>query len=764
MKKIISISFSIIFVLGLATEVFSPGVGQHIAHAAVESESQVISNPAPLKVELQAEPEDLVSFRRLGLSEEFLYGPYDSTRVRFSPPMTWKLQEGAELNLIITAYEVMNDAKNAPVYTGGAIAGSLNVTFNNQLITTLVLQSGQNVIYKIPIPLEALKPTRLDGRHELFLFLDASVDCDYDYHHTTAVIEPESAFLLPHDLIGPPVELSHLPKPFFQSGAFQVDPAVIVVPDQLTMEELRAAMSVAAGFGRLTGGRLPLSLTTESQLTQDVRKASNLIFVGKDASLPSLAEADLPATAGVSGAQAEDGVIQIAQSPWEPSKVVLSAGGSYDTGVLKAALALSTGFVQLGARSDLSVVAEVQADAPLTAVPVDRTLADLGYSAETVTGVGTNEFFYEFFFPPGQTSNEDAYFEIHFSHSDLLNYGRSGGVVLLNGQPIGSLRLDDDNSKLTKERIYIPASLLLPGNNQLSVRVELTMLDFCATFAGDELWFTVFPESTLHIPLAPASVLPLGLRDLGNYPYPFIRFPNLNSLAFVLPQSNLSAWQIATQVVFQMGARANAVIYEPMVIYADQANAEALKDYDAIMVGMFDELPVLAEINQQLPAPFDAESGLASQKGSRVIYRVPQGTSLGYLELLASPWNSANTVLVVLGSTPEGLVWSGAGLTVPALRNQICGDFSILQDERVVCSDSRTGAGTGSIVATLEPGAQQEIAQTTPAVAQSPGQESSPPLATRKDWILPVVLGMVALMILIFGAAIVSSSRSRGKQ
>jgi hypothetical protein len=710
-----------------------------------------------------ADPEDTVSFGVLGLSEVYLYGPYDALRVRFSLPPTWELGEGAELRLVMSASVINEGVANAPLYTGGAIAGSLDVTFNGQLISSLALQSGRNVLYQVSIPVDALVPVRSDGRHELYLFLNAGIDCDLDFHRTTLLISPESALILPHELVSPPVSLAQLPKPFYAQGLFLIDPAAIIVPDAPSAAELQAALTVAASFGRLTAGNLPLTLLPQGRLSE-VQETANLIFVGKSSELqglPTIREAVPPI------AQAEDGVLQIALSPWNPARVLLTVTGETDAGVVKAAQALSTGRLQTGDETDLAVIADVRSDLAVGEIPAtDRSFADLGAEVQTITGIGTNDLFFSFYIPPGQVANPDAYLDLVYTHSDLVDYGRSGAIIFLNGQPLGSVRLNDENSRLTTERFSIPASLLLPGDNQLVVQAELAPLDECTAFDWDSMWFTIFPDSLLHIPLSPAPFVTNLLRDLGVYPYPFVGDPTLGSLAFIVPQGDLLAWQTAARIAFGMSNRANGALYQLSVAFADQAPEDLLRTRDLILVGQPDQLPLLQELNDELPAPFEAGSNLAVERDSQVLYRIPVGTSLGYLQLVPSKWSSTNTVLAVLGSTPQGLTWAGDALIVGTLRSKLNGDFAVVQGEQVLSSDSRRSAGTGNLAATLAPTAgvvvEPEAAPTITPIPVQPASPGAQPPAPDNNWILPVVIGLGALMVIVLGVAIVSGLRSGG--
>ena len=164
---------------------------------------------------------------------------------------------------------------------GEPVGATMDITFNGRLITTLILLNGPDQVYRVNIPDKALQPIRSDGRHELLLFLNAGLDCDYEFHHTLAIVSAQSFFILPHKLVPPPIDLALLPRPIYQLDSFLPGAATVVIPDSPTSDELRAALITAASLGRMSGGNLPVQFTRSSQITPDQQLKSDLVFVGK---------------------------------------------------------------------------------------------------------------------------------------------------------------------------------------------------------------------------------------------------------------------------------------------------------------------------------------------------------------------------------------------------------------------------------------------------------------------------------------------------
>jgi hypothetical protein len=194
--------------------------------------------------------------------------------------------------------------------------------------------------------------------------------------------------------------------------------------------------------------------------------------------------------------------------------------------------------------------------------------------------------------------------------------------------------------------------------------------------------------------------------------------------------------------------------------YASKVPDEFRSNYELVLVGKASQLPLIAELGSKLPAPFDSGSDVAQETVFEVIYRIPANVSIGYLELLAAPWNSSRSILAVLGSTDEGITFSANALTTPAILTKLAGNFAVVRNEQVITGDTRLGVGTGNISATLVPEAPQVTQM--PTLQPAPVTPAEPlPFANQTTWILPAV-GILALLILIvLLVAFLTSRRSQ---
>jgi cellulose synthase operon protein B len=703
----------------------------------------------------------VIRFDMLGESDTLLRGPYGTKNIRFGLPANWAFEEGATVQLIMTA-NLITDATQT-VAEGQFIGATLNVSFDNESVATVPVLAGSNVAYDIPIPSTALDSPLSDGRHELELFLDAGNDCtDAETNRqTSVVISSSSHFTIPFAEQEPVIDLTMLPRPIFQRDSiFPVDVS-LVVPDSPSAAEMQAALTVASSFGRMSGGEMGVNLVPMSDLTPQMRTDSQLIFVGKSSSLSLLQGAALPSplqgnSFAAPGMQDDDGILQMAVSPWNTGRAVLVVGGNSDPGVVKAAQALSNDNIQTVGDRSLALIANVlppTTSRPNTSIPQEmRTFSDLGYGILTMSGVGRAEQTVRFSMPPGFVATGDAYLDLAFNHSGLLDFNRSGLTVFLNGNLIGSVLLSQQTATTTTQRIKIPVSSLETNINELKFEVDLAPLSQCSFLDFSNLWFSILPESVLNLPLSAATADAVTLRDLGSYPYPFTSEPTLSNLAFVLSKDDPSSWNAAAQVALQLGRQAAGALFNPGVAFDGEIPEDIRNGRNLIVVGLPTDLPILEELNQSLPAPFEVGSNVAVLQGQQVAYRFPAESDLGFLELLASPWNSERVILAVAGSTAEGVRQAAAALTQPLLRSRLKGNFVLVNNESLSVADTRTGLGLASVSA--QGGAAAEIPVTSGQTAAEPAQ--APVFSSGNVSWIPMVVGglLIAILLVIIIAAI----------
>lgn len=691
----------------------------------------------------------IISFARLGATDQSLSGVFDGTRYLFSTPANWELESGAQVQLDMTIFFPLGNEQQR-------LGGFLEVRFNRVLIGTVELtRSGERRV-TFNIPDQALTPVRGDGRHELDVTLDNPAGCDVAPSERTAVvIRATSHFIFPHTRIPLDTDLRNLPRPIFQ-GSFEPDQATIVVPDTPSITDLQAALTVAASFGRLTEGRLQVDLTTVRGLAPQSRTGRHLILVGRHTGLaPLVRNLALPAAFNeqgfdAPGATPDDGILQMIVSPWNSERAVLLVSGGTEAGVVKAARALSSVPVRVNHRPDVAVVRDLLVAPTEAPVAIDQRLSDLGLEPRVIRDrVGT--FDLRFNLPPGQQLDDGAYLDLVFNHAATVDFGQSSISVGLNGVPIGSVRLSDETTRVTTNRITLPPSAARSGANILTIQTNLAPLSLCTDTRNVDLWATIWPESALHLPMKPATAEPRRTFNLSSYPLPFTLDPALATTAFVVPQNAPVAWKAAAWLAFHMGRQTRDAIVQPIAAFADNVPADVRATRDLLIIGRPSDLPILTDLSSVLPAPFDPGSNVPRSVDMPVVYRVPPDASVAYLQLATAPWNPGRVVVAALGSDDASIEQAALMLVDPRQRSRLTSTLAIVDPQQRVTLGNRRAIVTGlsptpATTATpiAEPTAQPTSQPVQPTPTPAPGASSSS---------LPLLLA--ALVAAIIGVGVV---------
>jgi len=722
----------------------------------------LFETPTPTASDALATEADLnvISFTTLRRNEIQLVGPYDGTAFSFSIPANWKLTTGAVLEISMgVSFNTVVQNQAETVFRSG---GLLTVLIGNQVVGVIPLNEIGESTLSLPIPPERLVSQNTDQSLVLSFVLTSGVFCSLD-QNTNLFIHPTSRFILPHESIKPEISLVNFPRPIFQN-LVMTDSALLVVPDQPTAAEMKAALTVSAGMSNLSGNSVVLDLTTMSKLTAEEQKANHLIIVGQATSLSILKQLTLPlpvtnSVFEIKGGKPDDGVIQMINSPWSDAHVILVVSGNSETGVVKAAQAVSTGVIQPNRAVNAAVIDHVNINAASVAEAEDRSFAEMGYENSLFRRRGVNQASYTFNIPPGFTLDSGAYLDLVYGNSALLNFNRSALVVQLNNRPIGSVRFSATSagSATNQARISIPPSAIIQGRNVLEVVATLWPTDDCTPPGLNQgLWINIWPESSLHLPLLPAAVtLDSTQQDLATYFPAFVNDPTLSETAFILSGKNSETWRSAVQFAAYLGLDANGPITNLAVFYGDALPVSERSKYNFLIFGRPSELPILREMKSDLPAPFVENSDIPLTSNFRVTYRIPPEAPMGFVEIMPSAWNPKNMVLAVLGNTDEGVSWATTALIDPTLSIRLAGNFALVNNRQILTTDTRAVAKGAEAVATLAPGEAALPAISTPMPAKAPA-------TSQTAWVLPVLVVTFILIFLVLAIVFVGSwSRQR---
>ncbi len=732
-----------------------------------------------------------ITLEQLKLRDLRLRGPTDAIFFSFAPPAHWALSGPAtiefDLEIVIPGDALSDVAASSPVTgtetvappssAGKCVGGTISVSVNEKFQGTFPLVSGGARKLSVPVAATALKPLPANkGAIGIFIGYENTDRCGVE-QYSQVFLRPSTRFVFEKTDIEPSIDLRALPRPIVQR-AYEPDSAMLVLPDSPSALELEAALNVAAGFARMSDGTLALTATTISKMTAALWSANHLIVVGKPDGLPIIGITKLARpvqgdkfAVGANGAE-DDGVVQLGVSPYNKTKSVLVISGNTDAAVAKAGRALSSGAVRPVGQNSVALIA-VATDPRITAeaFPETRTLADLGYDTQRAQSAGGNLFTYEFSAPNSVALTGDAYVDLSFVHSAVLDYDRSSLNILLNDIAIGSVRLSDGSTRVSRTRILIPESALRPGTNKLVVQSLLSPRSSARNQPFDAIWLAIQADSTLFMRFTskPASSVAPRL-NLSNLPKPFTEESNLGSTAFVLAPRSPAAWSAAVDIAYALGLRSSATALDLRAGFADAATLDFRGLRNLIMVGKATDFPQLDELRAFMPAPFDRGSNIANEANAGIGYRVAASDDVGYIQIVGSPWNDQRAVMLALGSTDKALAWVGKALSTPDQRARLSGNLAFVNDDQILSANVRVAArssaptatpvGTAAAQVTLVPG--PEAPATAVTTGTQPAGASALTLST--SGLLFVLFGLIGLaIVIIVGSSIINQLRNRAR-
>lgn len=717
-----------------------------------------VAADAPSHIHLQEDGNAVsVTFAGLGYSDSDLVGPLDGTRRVFSVPANWQVKPGStvylDFNVLLTGSDAGLVGGDTTTY-----AGTLTVLFNNKVLGYVQLDSSGSKSASFTIPAEAVTSIRENGQHELSIQLDAQLDC-LDDVRTTVTVFATSRFDLLFDIASPELNLSRLPAPFYLRNSLLPDTTLLVVSSQSTAEEMQAAINVMAGFGSLVGQTFNFSLITDDKLTPELLATSHLIFVGMPGKISVLEQVGFSVPivgqqfVGLPAESVEDGVLQMAHSPWNPDKVVLLVSGNSGSAVIKAGQAAGSGKIFVHSDPTISYIRDVQALASALPVVEDFTLADLGYESEQISGIGVGQRDFNFFVAKEQLATKDGRLDLVYYHSGLLDYGVSSIIVEMNGQIISSVPFAKESEQITTLEIRIPPGILRFGENTLTVQALMEPNLSCDLSGFSDPWLLLSNQTAFHLPTA--DTVPSGSLygpDLRNYPSMFMGQSDLGDVAFVLAENDPTGWKVAADQAYTIGANAKPSISNLSVVYGSNVPDDVLANTSLILVGKASTLPILGRINEFLPAPFNIETNTAEEQGMQIVYRIPVGVNVGYLELAASPFNSERLIMMISGNSDEGVNMAGSSL-LSDLRSQLTGVFAITNGVQV---DVSKGVSQFSNIGSSIPGSEQVVLTPLPSgdLTEASNNEIDGPV-----WLLPLIIASGLILVVTLSMVAINAFR-----
>jgi hypothetical protein len=256
----------------------------------------------------------------------------------------------------------------------------------------------------------------------------------------------------------------------------------------------------------------------------------------------------------------------------------------------------------------------------------------------------------------------------------------------------------------------------------------------------EQAWAVLHDDSALY----PPQGVDRGAAEpsLGTYPYPFHRGGRIDEVLVVVPHDLGENPQALAQFLCEVGRGTRAGLLRPTVVTAQAFDpARDPIDKDVILFGLPQDSPVLGALGGRLPVEVGADQRLVLARELTV--RVADLERLGVVEEIVSPWSTGRAVLVVTGTSAEGLDYAVESIRQRALSGNV-----------VISTLQRPRAPVAGALATPQPlafGGPAPIPLDVTSYRLRP-QILAAEQQTRPPWILiaAAIVALIAVLIVAF--------------
>jgi hypothetical protein len=584
-----------------------------------------------------------------------LAGPYQETAADFALPADWSLNAPLQMALRFRSdfqslMQAFADTPELENTTG--IKGTLSVYLNETLVNmTEVDTSAENTLsFEIDPQLAVPYP----AQNQLRIAWDAAAACAYG---VTSALYLDPASTLQFSYMAQQVELSlsDFPLPFFNQTDIQAHSVTLLIPANPDESSLSALLSVAAGLGRHSQGALNFNVMTSDKISAAELADAQLILIGPLETWRSyLASSGAPADALQlpAGAGAEDGLLMLLPSPWNPGRAMLLVSGQDGVGLQKASASLAAADFLPYANGQAVVINRLEKGSTQTIIDMSLTSlrADDNLLAEQL---GDTTFAIPFNMPADANISPEAYIEVYFRHSQLIDYLQSSLTISINGTKIGSIRFSDQSAENGLARIILPPDIIRPLQNTLEITTSIVPQDLCADERSGNFWVSVLGDSYLHLPpvLEEGGAQAGGLL-LNDFPQALLTDERLSTLTFVSAADDWQSWLYAADLAYRLGAFTASGQLQPSAAFLED-DPQSLSGQSVLLIGGTAKIAASAW-NEALPLPFEANGALPSLSFEGVQFLTAGEQGLGVLQVTRQPDSSA-PLFCLAGSSADGL-------------------------------------------------------------------------------------------------------------
>ena len=657
-----------------------------------------------------------------GVDEEQIFG------IAF--PKNWAFSDPGLLSIRFSHSNLLNPSSSLYIDWNGERIGTTLLTEDNAQLGTLEISIPTEKIYQ---GYNALK---------IGFFMGVSEDfcTDYKDQGVWAVIHNDTSINIKPQVVARETELNNALDIFVDSSLLAENIITLVVPDSPSIQHLNALAVMSTKLGQWADWRrVNVQIMTIKEAKQ-TKPSGNLILFATLDETENFSTSLLPEINDIYDQYSDhnplgedDGLISLQVSPFDNHYHILALTGQTNDAMKKSARAAAFDELYEQSNGTWAVVRTLTNVIEKVSDPLTVTFSELGYTNQSVTG--THEQTIQYALPISDLWNVDgeAWIDLNFTHSELINRDLSSVSVLINAIPITSLELNAGNAEYGNEEIRIPLRYLDIGNNIIAFKVNMQfsddlmlMQESCSPGATPRAWFNISSDSTIRLPDVSKQVS----LDLSNFPYGFSDPFTFDGFAFGVPSSLDSIGMSGlADIAFTFGKATfgNPASIDLLFLNDDLSQ---FNEYSHVVLLGTTGTMINDSLNEVLPLSLDENTGLPLGNPSLLIVETPSGIQT-FLETFQD--EQSTSYLVLISDGMEGISMAGKFLANPEVRYTIIGNVAI--------------------ITSAENASAYQIEKTSGSSGELPLASNEEPLAILTNyqsvWVIRVAIGITGLSVVV---------------
>lgn len=432
--------------------------------------------------------------------------------------------------------------------------------------------------------------------------------------------------------------------------------STVAIPKQASNEELENAMYAISGISKNTPLYFQNIGFETADILTDLTSYNNIIYIASYMHLPSQLSALL---SDKQKKQAEQEALITVVNVQEQNILIVTGANEASLANASRLLANKEMMQQM---TETDRVVSVNEKYELEPKPFEqyRMLTESGTLLE---GEAVQSMNYYVEFPYNRSITDKSQLYLVFRYGDNLDFARSLMTVYLNEIPVASKCLNESSAARDEVTFNIPADIAVAGNFVLRVAFDLRVKDG----GGAAPWAFISPESTLKINFSSQSFF-----VFENYPSPFIQDGTFNDVLVVLPQNLADADLNVLGETFNLFGQYLESVAGELTVVRDTEKFD-INNKNVITIGVQNTNAYTQSLNKEMFFQFSPD-GKRILSNEKMMLDSNFSRNMGTIQLLESPASQDHAILVMTGTSENGLLKAASYLKTPDYAWKVFGD------------------------------------------------------------------------------------------